>query len=529
MVKRNEAFKALADHQVEAKKWTLNNLFSADPDRGERLRIEWEGLVFDYAKQRINARTLELLFDYAAEKKVSEWAARMFAGEKINVSEDLPALHTQSRASAAKLSTIEQAENQRLIDWIRSIPTGERTGATGRPFKNIVNIGIGGSSVGPEMVIRALDSRYPTRLTPYFLTSLDVVARQRLFSQLNPAETLFVVVSKSFETSETLRNAHAARAWIVDHLGESAVIKHFAGVSANPEKTTEFGLDPACCFSFPDGIGGRFSLWSPAGLSIALTLGHTVFDELRAGAALADEHFRTAPLEQNIPVLMGLIGFWYRTFWGYSAHAVVSYTEALREFIPWLQQLEMESNGKQVNRDGQWLRSPAVPVIFGGVGTDVQHTFFQMLHQGLEIIPVDFISIARLRSNEHTSLDDVEDHQLLLANCLAQSHALMCGQHTATTEPSRAFSGNRPSTTFLLDELTPQRLGQLLALYEHKVFVQGCLWDINSFDQWGVELGKEIAQQLIDPLATNTPGKLDGVALDSSTLALMDDYQRWKK
>lgn len=552
---------ALEQHRDASRQVTLNALFAQNPQRGEQMRVCWEGLVYDYAKHRVDECTLALLHQYARACKIEEWTRRMFAGENINISEQRPVLHTHQRKAASQRSGAEAQSWHLLARWVQSIHDGTRTGVTGRALRHVVNIGIGGSSVGPALAIEALRADQTPLLDVSFLTSLDVVARRQMFAHLNPEETLFVVVSKSFDTQETLLNARFARDWLVGHLGDKAVQHHFAAVSARPEKMREFGLPEDVCFSFPEGVGGRYSLWSPAGVTIALTLGMDVFMALREGAALADDHFATAPATENIPLLMGLIGFWYRSLLGYRSQAVVSYSRALNGFVPWLQQLEMESNGKQVSRTGEVLMGPTGPVIFGGIGTDVQHTFFQMIHQGVDVIPVDFIAIAHPPDDCVASADDLRDHRLLLANCLAQSQALMCGRPQQDVELgyARNFTGNRPSATFLLERLTPVRLGQLLALYEHKVFVQGCLWNINSFDQWGVELGKVLALKLAraftedddnsgDTLATpvsalasasgatttgavsdSSAAGLDSVSagLDSSTRALIRQCRRW--
>jgi glucose-6-phosphate isomerase len=520
-----DLFEALQNQHEATQTLTLNHLFDLDPQRGERMQVTWEGVRFDYSKQRIDSTTLNLLFQYAEACQVECWMQRMVAGEKINSSEQRPVLHLRQRLSPDQQTESEKESWRRLIEWVSALHAGKRVGATGRPFRKVVNIGIGGSSVGPQMVIEALSLEQPKRLEPFFLTTLDVAARRALFEQLNPEETLFLVVSKSFGTQESLINANYAKRWISEQLGEEAVASHFAALSASPEKMSDFGLPEEHCLTFPDGVGGRYSLWSPAGALIALVLGVETFTQLRKGAELTDDHFLTAPPEENIPLLMALIGYWNRSLLGSSALAIAAYSQALSGFIPWLQQLEMESNGKQVTRSGKMLTQPAAPVIFGGVGTDIQHTFFQMLHQGLEVIPVDFIALATPEGGLGDSKADIQDHQLLLANCFAQSQALMRGR--TAEDKARHFSGNRPSSTLLLDRLTPQRLGQLLALYEHKVFVQGCLWQVNAFDQWGVELGKELALTLADHWCYVSEGEVATPSLDSSTQALMKQACRW--
>ncbi len=512
-------WKALEAQRKSLARVPLAELFAQDPDRFPRLSVEAAGLLLDYSKNRITGRTLSLLFDLAEEAELPGWIERLFAGSPVNGTENRPALHMALRAPITDTMTVAgqdvmsaiAAERAKVARFAADVREGRRRGFDGRAFETVVAIGIGGSQLGPAVAVEAL-SKPGGRPALRFAANVDGAEIEAALMGLEPATTLFLVISKSFATAETMANAGAAKAWFADRGGPaSAIPEHFLAVAANPAAVAKFGLDPEKGFAFWDWVGGRFSLWSAVGLPIALAAGPEAFGELLAGAAAMDGHFRQAPLLANMPVLLGLVGIWNRNFLGADSLAILPYDQRLGQLPAFLQQLEMESNGKRVNRDGETLDYGTVPVIWGGVGTNAQHAFFQALHQGPAIIPADFVVARR-------GIGDPAQHRMLLANCLAQSEALMRGRDlaTATAEleagglaaeevkrlaPHLVCPGNRPSNTILLERLDARNLGALLALYEHKVFVQGVVWGINSFDQWGVQLGKQLAATILGELS----------------------------
>ena len=513
--------------------------FSRDERRAQTFSIEAAGVFLDYSKNLISAETMRLLVTLARERGVAERRDAMMAGERINLSEHRAVLHMALRnppgsARRYALDGVDVGGDvQRVLAHMRgfcaNIRDGTWRGGTGCEITDIVNIGIGGSDLGPQMVCEALREFVHPRLTMHFVSNVDGAALDRALSKVSAETTLFIVASKTFTTQETLTNARSARDWFLANGGrETDVAKHFVAVSTNAVEVAKFGIDTANMFEFWDWVGGRYSLWSAIGLSIALAIGIDGFEQLLAGGHDMDEHFASAKLEANMPVLLALVGVWNVNFCGASSQCIAPYAQDLHRLPAYLQQLEMESNGKSVDRDGNALGVPSCPVIWGEPGTNGQHAFFQLLHQGTSVVPVDFI--AALHGNGKLP----DHHRLLLANCIAQSEALMLGKSEAqvhtelraqglnATEiyaltPHKFFAGNRPSNTILLDQLTPKSLGALIALYEQKTFVQGVIWGVNSFDQWGVELGKQLAKTIDTELKTG----VTSAAHDGSTRALM--------
>ena len=530
------AFRALATHFADIRDAQMRTMFSQQPDRFERFSTETAGLLLDYSKNRVNADTMRLLLQLARERKVEEKRNAMFAGEKINSTEQRAVLHTALRAPR-NVSLIVDGQDaikevHAVLDHIAAfterVRSGEWTGHTGKAITDVVNIGIGGSDLGPEMVCRALRSFVHPRMRFHFVSNVDGHDMDAVLSQVNRETTLFIVASKTFTTRETMMNAQTARSWFLQRADEAALPKHFVAVSTNIKAVREFGIDPENMFPFWDWVGGRYSIWSAIGLPVALAIGFEQFSAFLAGAHAMDEHFRSAPLESNMPVILGMLGIWYRNFFHCASLSIAPYHQDLSQFPAYLQQLDMESNGKRVTRDGTPVDVSTCPVVWGDVGTNGQHAYFQLLHQGTDIMPVDFIAALK------PSHDLAGHHTVLLANCFAQSEAFMRGKNADEVRadlhaqkipaeqiedliPHRTFPGNRPSNTILMDELTPYTLGALIALYEHKTFVQGAVWDINSFDQWGVELGKVLAKN-IEPELTGEPRP---EAHDGSTNALI--------
>jgi glucose-6-phosphate isomerase len=514
------SYQALETHAIEAEDWHMRQLFAADPQRFTRMSVEAAGLFLDYSKNRLDGRTLELLAALARERGVEQRRDAMFAGEKINNTEDRAVLHTALRAPRnARLVADGQdviADVHAVLDHMRAftdaVRSGEWLGHAGQPITDVVNIGIGGSDLGPRMVCLALRQFAHPRLRMHFVSNVDGHDMDAALEGLDPATTLFIVASKTFTTAETMMNAHTARKWFVAHAPEQALARHFVAVSTNTQAVKAFGIDPANMFPFWDWVGGRYSVWSAIGLPAALCVGFGYFSDFLAGAHAMDQHFRAAPIEQNMPVLLGLVGFWNRQFLACPSVSIAPYHQDLNRFPAYLQQLEMESNGKRVTRDGDPVDTATCPAIWGECGTNGQHAYFQMLHQGTDITPIDFIAALR---PAHELLDH---HTALLANCFAQSEAFMKGKTPDEVRkdlqqqglplaeierlvPHKTFPGNRPSNTILMEYLNPATLGALIALYEHKTFVQGVLWDVNSFDQWGVELGKVLAREIEAELA----------------------------
>ncbi|KJS52471.1 glucose-6-phosphate isomerase [Streptomyces rubellomurinus subsp. indigoferus] len=535
---RTPQWAALAKHRDELGETHLRELFAADPERGRRLTLQVGDLYVDYAKQLVTDETLELLRDLAAATGVAALRDAMFRGEKINNTEHRAVLHTALRAPRDAVIEVDgenvvpavHAVLDRMAAFADRVRGGEWTGHTGKRIRTVVNIGIGGSDLGPAMAYEVLRSFARRDLDVRFVSNVDGADLHEAVRDLDPAETLFIVASKTFTTIETITNAVSARSWLLSGLGAGteAVAKHFVALSTNAQGVQDFGIDTANMFEFWDWVGGRYSYDSAIGLSLMIAIGPDAFREMLDGFHLVDEHFRTAPPEQNVPLLLGLLGVWYGAFFDAQAHAVLPYSHYLSKFTAYLQQLDMESNGKSVTRDGTPVEWQTGPVVWGTPGTNGQHAYYQLLHQGTKVIPADFIGFARPVAELSEEL--AAQHDLLLANFFAQTQALAFGKTPeevaaegvpAELVPHKTFQGNHPTTTILAAELTPSVLGQLVALYEHKVFVQGAIWNIDSFDQWGVELGKVLAKR-IEPVLLSGEG---GEQLDGSTAALVARYR----
>jgi len=536
------AWRALAEHAEVMRKATLRELFAADPGRGERFTAEAAGLFLDFAKQRVNQETLQLLVSLARECGVAERAEAMFRGERINVTENRAVLHVALRAPKSRKIFFDgrdvvpevHAVLERMAAFAEQVRDGSWKGHTGRPISAVVNIGIGGSDLGPVMAYDALRHEADRRLSFRFLSNVDGTDFAEAVRDLDPAETLFIVCSKTFTTQETMANAQTAKAWLLAAAGdEQAVARHFVAVSTNAEAVAAFGIDTDLMFGFWDWVGGRYSMDSAIGLSTMIAIGPERFAEMLSGFHAIDEHFRSAPFDENLPVLMGLLAVWNTTFLGAGSIAVLPYDQYLRRFPAYLQQLTMESCGKRVALDGSPLDGPGGyttgPVYWGEPGTNGQHSFYQLIHQGTAVIPCDFVGFAR-------SLNPLgRHHDLLMANVFAQAEALAFGKTPAELlaegcpewlVPHRSFPGNRPSSTILAERLTPAVLGSIVALYEHAVFVQGAIWGINCFDQWGVELGKQLATRIVPELESEDEPAL---AHDSSTNALIRRYRSLRR
>ncbi len=531
------AWKALAAHHAVLRDQHLRELFRADPGRAERLTHTLGDLRVDLSKNRITDETLALLVRLAEERELQRWIERMFAGEAINATEGRAVLHVALRNRSERPIEVDgrdvmpavRAVLAKMRAFTERLRGGELRGYTGERITDVVNVGIGGSDLGPAMVCEALRPYWRDDLRAHFVSNVDGSHLGETLRHLDPARTLFLVASKTFTTLETLTNARSARRWLVDRLGsERAVASHFVAISTNHEAVEAFGIDPANVFELWDWVGGRYSLWSAIGLPIACAVGMDRFEELLEGAHFVDEHFRSAPVAENVPALLALIGIWYRDFFGASSFAVLPYDQLLHRMPAWLQQGDMESNGKSTRRDGSPVDCPTGPIVWGEPGTNGQHAFFQLLHQGTELVPCDFL--APLFSQHPIG----DHHDKLLANLLAQTEALMIGKSEEEVRaelaksgvegaradalaPHKVFPGNRPSTTILFDRLDPRTLGSLLAVYEHRIFVQGVIWGVNSFDQWGVELGKQLASRILPELT----GEAEVGAHDASTGALV--------
>ncbi|MGW4701513.1 glucose-6-phosphate isomerase [Streptomyces sp. NPDC004285] len=529
---------ALAKHREQLGDTHLRELFAADPERGTRHTLRVGDLLLDHSKHLVTDETLTLLRELAAVTGVAELRDAMFRGEKINTTEDRAVLHTALRAPRGAVIEVDgenvvpgvHAVLDRMGAFADKVRSGEWTGHTGKPVKNIVNIGIGGSDLGPAMAYEVLRSFTRRDLTVRFVSNVDGADLHEAVRDLDPAETLFIVASKTFTTIETITNATSARDWLLAGLGagQEAVARHFTALSTNAEKVEEFGIDTTNMFEFWDWVGGRYSYDSAIGLSLMIAIGPDRFREMLDGFHLVDEHFRTAPPEENAPLLLGLLGVWYGAFFDAQSHAVLPYSHYLSKFTAYLQQLDMESNGKSVDRQGERVDWQTGPVVWGTPGTNGQHAYYQLIHQGTKVIPADFIGFARPVDDLLPGL--VAQHDLLMANFFAQTQALAFGKTPEEVRaegvaeelvPHKTFQGNHPTTTILAEALTPSVLGQLIALYEHKVFVQGAVWNIDSFDQWGVELGKVLAKR-IEPVLTEGEG---AEQLDSSTAALVSAYR----
>jgi len=536
---RRRAWRALAAHQKKIKGLHLRQLFAADPTRGERMTAEATGLFLDYSKNRVTNETVKLLLKLAAETGLRSRIKAMFSGEKINLTENRAVLHVALRAPKGERILLEgknvvpdvHAVLDKMEGFSKRVRSGAWKGHTGKRIKNVVNIGIGGSDLGPVMAYEALKHYSLRRLTFRFVSNVDGIDFVEATRDLDPAETLFIVSSKTFTTLETMTNAQSARDWLLKGLGGNpkAVAKHFVAVSTNAEKVSAFGIDTANMFGFWDWVGGRYSMDSAIGLSTMLAIGPDNFYSMLKGFHEMDEHFRTAPFEKNLPVLMGLLSVWNNNFLGAHTVAVLPYEQYLKRFPAYLQQLTMESNGKHVTLDGKKVDYQTGPIYWGEPGTNGQHSFYQLIHQGTRLIPCDFIAFAHAltRLGRH--------HDILMANVFAQAEALAFGKTPEEVKaegtpnwlvPHRVFEGNRPSNTILAERLTPDVLGKLVALYEHSVFTQGVIWNINSFDQWGVELGKALAQRIIPELESKASPKLKH---DSSTNNLIRRYRKLKE
>ena len=534
MLTDTKSWKALQAHHAQVRDVHLRTLFAEDPQRFEKHTLRLGDLLVDYSKHRVTAETLRLLFALAREAQVEAWRDRMFAGEKLNGTEGRAVLHVALRNRSnrpilldGKFDVMPEVNGvlARMRVFTDKLRSGAWKGHTGERITDVVNIGIGGSDLGPVMVTEALKPYWQEGLKAHFVSNVDGTHLAETVKTLRPESTLFIVASKTFTTQETLMNARSAREWLVQKLGEAAVPKHFVAVSTNAAEVSKFGIDTENMFGFWDWVGGRYSLWSAVGLSIACVTGMDRFEELLQGAHDLDEHFRTAPLEENIPVVLALLGVWYLDFFGAETHAILPYDQSMHRFPAYFQQGDMESNGKRVTREGQAISGYSTgPVVWGEPGTNGQHAFYQLIHQGTRLIPCDFL--APVKSHHPIG----KHHPVLLANFFAQTEALMRGKTAdevraegapETLVPHKTFPGNRPSTSIVFDELTPRTLGRLVAMYEHKIFTQGIVWDIFSFDQWGVELGKQLAKK-IEP-------ELEGAALvsshDSSTNGLINHYK----
>jgi glucose-6-phosphate isomerase len=538
------AWQALAAHAETLRDVHLRELFARDPERFAKLSLRLDDLLLDCSKHRVTDDTLRLLLDLARATDVEGWRDRMLQGEKINATENRAVLHTALRNRSGRPVLVDgqdvmpgvHAVLEKMQGFTGQLRDGAWRGATGHAITDIVNIGIGGSDLGPLMVCEALKPYQRADLRPHFVSNVDGAHLAHTLARLDPARTLFVVASKTFTTQETMTNAGSARAWLTRALGEDAVARHFVAVSTNEAAVRGFGIDPANMFGFWDWVGGRYSLWSAIGLPIALAVGFERFEELLGGAHAMDEHFRTAPLERNLPVVQALLGVWYRDFLGASTLAILPYDQHLSRFPAYFQQGDMESNGKGVRRDGTRVDYATGPVIWGEPGTNGQHAFYQLIHQGTELVPCDFLAAAE----SQTPMGD--HHEKLLANFFAQTEALAFGKSAAEARaelegqglagealeallPHKVFPGNRPSTSLLYRRLDPHRLGSLIALYEHKIFVQGVIWGINSFDQWGVELGKQLASKILPELAGEAPV----ASHDGSTNGLINHFKALRR
>jgi glucose-6-phosphate isomerase len=530
------SYQALAAHAARASQWQMRDLFAANAQRFPQLTADAAGLFLDYSKNRLDADTVKLLTDLARERGVESQRDAMLRGDKINLTEHRAVLHTALRLPRGKSLSVDGRDVvpdiHAVLDQVRDFTDQVRSGAwlgyTGKPITDVVNIGIGGSDLGPKMAVLALRSFAHPRLKMHFVSNVDGHDMDAALALVNPETTLFIIASKTFTTAETMLNANTARTWFLQSATEADLARHFVAVSTNIDSVKKFGIDPANMFPFWDWVGGRYSVWSAIGLSLALAVGFGYFSDFLAGAHAMDEHFREAPLDQNLPVLLALVGFWNREFLGAGSLSIAPYHQDLNRFPAYLQQLDMESNGKRVTRDGAPVDTATCPVVWGECGTNAQHAYFQLLHQGTDITPIDFI--ATLRATH----DLPGHHDALLANCFAQSEAFMTGKtgdevradlvaqqvnadDIEALVPHKTFPGNRPSNTILMEQLTPLTLGALIALYEHKTFVQGVIWDVNSFDQWGVELGKVLAKNIQAELQ----GDIQPDRHDSSTNGLI--------
>lgn len=543
-VNKTKAWKKLESHYKHFRKVEMKDLFACDADRAKKFSVNLEAMYVDYSKNRINDRTMKLLLNLARECDLENKIKAMFKGDKINVTERRPVLHIALRNRANTPIYVDGknvmpqinevlAKMKKFSDAVRF---GEFKGQTGKKLTNIVNIGIGGSDLGPVMACEALRKYWAKDINCYFISNIDGTACAEVLNKVDPETTLFIVASKTFTTIETLTNAKTCRKWLVDALGEHAVAKHFVALSTNTKEVEKFGINPENMFEFWDFVGGRYSMWSAIGLIIAIAVGFENFERMLEGAYAMDQHFYNTDFEHNIPVILGMLGIWYNNFFGLHRYAVIPYDQYLQYVPMYLQQLDMESNGKFVAMNGEYVKYATGPVLFGGAGTNVQHSFFQLIHQGTEIVPMDFV-IPAISHNEIG-----EHHEILVANVLAQGEALMRGKTVkeAAAELKKAgksreeisylkkfksFEGNRPSNTIVFKKMDPYTLGMLIAMYEHKVFVQGVVWNVDSFDQYGVKLGKQMALSILPELQ----GTASGINHDGSTNSLIGLIKRLRK
>jgi glucose-6-phosphate isomerase len=532
-----KAWQQLQNHFKEMQTVSMKEMFANDSSRAEKFNLKWNDFLIDYSKNRINQKTMDMLLDLAEEVNLKQAIAKYFDGDVINQTENRAVLHTALR-SVETATVLVDGKNiipevfvvkKALEKFSNQVISGERKGYTGKPFTDIVNIGIGGSDLGPAMVVEALQY-YKNHLNVHFVSNVDGDHVNEIIKKINPETTLFVIVSKTFTTQETLTNSETIREWFLKSASQEDVAKHFVAVSTNIQRVTEFGIDPNNVFPMWDWVGGRFSLWSAVGLSVSLSVGFDNFDKLLKGANEMDEHFKTTDFDKNIPVVLALLSIWYNNFFGAESEALIPYTQYLQKLAPYLQQGIMESNGKSIGRDGQPVNYQTGTIIWGEPGTNSQHAFFQLIHQGTKLIPTDFIGFVKpLYGNQ-------DHHDKLMSNFFAQTEALLNGKTAAQVKtefekqnfsiekatfllPFKVFEGNKPTNTFLIEQLTPKTLGSLIALYEHKIFVQGIIWNIFSYDQWGVELGKQLANSILEEINSK-----EVKTHDSSTSFLLNHY-----
>ena len=541
---KTEAWKKLLEHKKELSHITMKELFNSDANRFEKFSLKFQHILLDYSKNRINDQSLTLLFDLARETELEQNIKRFFNGEFINETENRAVMHTALRKDALTPIFINHIDvapeinsvKQKMKIFADKFEQRQLLGYSGQVLQNIVNIGIGGSDLGPMMVTEALKFYQLKDVKSYFVSNVDSTHLIETLRQIKPETTLFIVASKTFTTQETMANAESAKKWLIDYFhDERAVASHFVAISTNAKKVAEFGIPSENMFEFWDWVGGRYSLWSSIGLSIACSIGYYNFEKLLAGASAMDEHFMNQPLEKNMPVILGLLGIWYNNFWDAQTHAILPYDQYLHRFAAYFQQTDMESNGKSIDRNGQKVNYQTGPILWGEPGTNGQHAFFQLIHQGTKLIPCDFIAAA----NSHHSLGN--HHELLLSNFFAQTQALMLGksksevveelendnysqEHIDKIASFKIFEGNIPTNSLLLKKIDPETLGSLIALYEHKIFVQGAIWNIFSFDQWGVELGKQLANKILPELKNSQKT----TSFDCSTNGLIEQYKAWK-
>lgn len=535
----SQAAEQLSQHFLQAEKLHLRDLFAADPERFERFSLRVSDLFLDYSKNRVTDETMSLLNELARTADVEGWRERMFSGEKINNTEDRAVLHVALRNRSNQPVMVDgedvmpevNAVLAKMGAFAAKVRDGAWLGHTGKMITDVVNIGIGGSDLGPQMVYQALQPYCHSRMKMHYMSNVDSAHVRDVLNDLDAETTLFIVASKTFTTQETMTNAHCARNWFLESASEGDIPQHFVAVSTNTEAVSEFGIDPDNMFVFWDWVGGRYSFWSAIGLSIVLAVGIDSFMELLDGAHEMDNHFRDAPLEENMPVIMALLGVWYNNFYEAESNVILPYDHYLRNLPMYLEQADMESNGKSVDRNGEPVDYQTGPIIWGATGINGQHAFYQLIHQGTKIIPADFI----VSLKPHNNLG--QHHDILMANFLAQTEALMCGRTLEETRETmkaqglsddevdlapKVFAGNHPSNALIIDQLTPHSLGMLVALYEHKIFVQGIIWNLNSYDQWGVELGKQLAKKILPELDADT----DTSAHDASTNGLINLYRK---